>query len=197
MVHELEAAGFEVARVGDAERVAPYASTSFAHRHHAPSWLPFFTSLAHKEQQRGAAHRANCAACQAELESKDETPEVRIEQPSEATFTAKLSVGGMSCESCSQTITKALERSCNTTFGAIGLELGDGPLRRQADLFGFGQSLNVPTPAGVQRDWPVARCGECLRSRGRNQPPRRRAKRRRLPTIPIFSAFSASVVGPT
>jgi len=44
------------------------------------------------------------------------------------------------------TIVKALERSCNTTFGAIGLELGDGPLRRQADLFGFGQSLNVPMP---------------------------------------------------
>jgi peptidoglycan glycosyltransferase len=44
------------------------------------------------------------------------------------------------------TITKALERSCNTTFGAIGMELGADALQRQADLFGFGQKLNVPMP---------------------------------------------------
>ncbi|MGQ0846750.1 MAG: peptidoglycan D,D-transpeptidase FtsI family protein [Sporichthyaceae bacterium] len=44
------------------------------------------------------------------------------------------------------TILKALERSCNTTFGAIGLDLGAAALARQADLFGFGQNLNVPMP---------------------------------------------------
>ena len=44
------------------------------------------------------------------------------------------------------TIAHALERSCNTTFGAIGMELGQDALRRQADLFGFGQKLNIPMP---------------------------------------------------
>ncbi len=44
------------------------------------------------------------------------------------------------------TILRALERSCNTTFGAIGMDLGAEALARQADLFGFGQSLNIPMP---------------------------------------------------
>lgn len=44
------------------------------------------------------------------------------------------------------TITAALERSCNTTFGALGLALGDDALREQAEAFGFGESLDVPMP---------------------------------------------------
>jgi len=44
------------------------------------------------------------------------------------------------------TITHALEKSCNTTFGAIGMALGQDALRRQAEAFGFGESLNVPMP---------------------------------------------------
>jgi peptidoglycan glycosyltransferase len=44
------------------------------------------------------------------------------------------------------TITHALERSCNTTFGAIGMALGQDALRKQAEAFGFGDSLNVPMP---------------------------------------------------
>jgi len=42
------------------------------------------------------------------------------------------------------TITHALERSCNTTFAALGLQLGDRALRRQAAAFGFGTALSVP-----------------------------------------------------
>jgi peptidoglycan glycosyltransferase len=44
------------------------------------------------------------------------------------------------------TITQALERSCNTTFGAIGLALGDKALRKQAEAFGFNSGLNIPMP---------------------------------------------------
>ncbi|MDP9394448.1 MAG: penicillin-binding protein 2 [Actinomycetota bacterium] len=42
------------------------------------------------------------------------------------------------------TLVQALERSCNTTFGAIGMELGAGALADQAAAFGFGQSFEVP-----------------------------------------------------
>jgi peptidoglycan glycosyltransferase len=44
------------------------------------------------------------------------------------------------------TITQALQRSCNTTFGAIGMKLGDAAIRKQADAFGFDTRLNVPMP---------------------------------------------------
>jgi peptidoglycan glycosyltransferase len=44
------------------------------------------------------------------------------------------------------TITQALERSCNTTFAAIGMKLGDRALRRQAEAFGFGAALTLPLP---------------------------------------------------
>ncbi|HET6652601.1 MAG TPA: penicillin-binding protein 2 [Nocardioides sp.] len=36
------------------------------------------------------------------------------------------------------TLTQALAQSCNTSFGAIGMQLGDDALREQAEAFGFG-----------------------------------------------------------
>ena len=36
------------------------------------------------------------------------------------------------------TLTHALSQSCNTSFGAIGMQLGDEALREQAEKFGFG-----------------------------------------------------------
>jgi peptidoglycan glycosyltransferase len=47
------------------------------------------------------------------------------------------------------TITQALQRSCNTTFGAIGMALGDHALRKQADAFGFDGGLNIPLPVST------------------------------------------------
>ncbi|WP_019874469.1 peptidoglycan D,D-transpeptidase FtsI family protein [Sporichthya polymorpha] len=44
------------------------------------------------------------------------------------------------------TIKRALEKSCNTTFGAIGMDLGDDVLRNQAEAFGFGERYEVPIP---------------------------------------------------
>ena len=47
------------------------------------------------------------------------------------------------------TMTKALQRSCNTTFGAIGMDLGDDVLRQQAEAFGFGERWEVPLPTAA------------------------------------------------
>ena len=41
-------------------------------------------------------------------------------------------------------LTHALEISCNTAFGWLGLQLGGGELRSQAAKFGFGDVLRVP-----------------------------------------------------
>jgi peptidoglycan glycosyltransferase len=50
------------------------------------------------------------------------------------------------------TLQRALEISCNTAFGWLGLKLGDAALREQAAKFGFGESLSIPmrvTPSTV------------------------------------------------
>ena len=41
-------------------------------------------------------------------------------------------------------LTHALEISCNTAFGWLGLQLGGDELRAQAAKFGFGDALKVP-----------------------------------------------------
>jgi penicillin-binding protein A len=41
-------------------------------------------------------------------------------------------------------LTHALEISCNTAFGWLGLRLGGDALRTQADKFGFGDAIRVP-----------------------------------------------------
>ncbi|MDN5789639.1 MAG: penicillin-binding protein 2 [Micrococcales bacterium] len=50
------------------------------------------------------------------------------------------------------TLIHALEISCNTAFGWLGLKLGGEKLRAQAAKFGFGDSLTIPmrvTPSSV------------------------------------------------
>jgi len=42
------------------------------------------------------------------------------------------------------TLTHALEISCNTAFGWLGMDLGGDALRAQAAKFGFGDALRVP-----------------------------------------------------
>ena len=49
-------------------------------------------------------------------------------------------------------LTRALQISCNTAFGGLGLKLGGNALRDQAQKFGFGQDLGIPmsvTPSTV------------------------------------------------
>jgi len=43
------------------------------------------------------------------------------------------------------TLQHALEISCNTAFGYLGVQLGADALRSQAAKFGFGQTLRIPT----------------------------------------------------
>jgi peptidoglycan glycosyltransferase len=43
-------------------------------------------------------------------------------------------------------LTRALQISCNTAFGYLGLKLGGDALRTQAQKFGFGDRLTVPMP---------------------------------------------------
>jgi len=43
------------------------------------------------------------------------------------------------------TLQHALEISCNTAFGYLGVQLGGDALRSQAAKFGFGQTLRIPT----------------------------------------------------
>lgn len=53
------------------------------------------------------------------------------------------------------TLIHALEISCNTAFGSLGLELGGEKLRAQAAKFGFGDALQIPLrvdPSSVPAD---------------------------------------------
>ena len=59
---------------------------------------------------------------------------------------------GAACGDGTPTLQVALEKSCNTSFGAIGLALGDDALREQARKFGFDDdSLEVPLPVVASR----------------------------------------------
>ncbi len=60
--------------------------------------------------------------------------------------------GGGACNGGSADLTVALTRSCNTAFGALGMQLGGDALRAQAEKFGFTKQLSVPmsvTPSSV------------------------------------------------
>ncbi len=64
--------------------------------------------------------------------------------------------GGRACGSNDEvSFTNALRISCNTAFGYLGMELGGDALRKQADAFGFDQSLRIPlrvSPSSVPAD---------------------------------------------
>lgn len=61
--------------------------------------------------------------------------------------------GGRACSSDNEMkLIDALRISCNTAFGALGMELGGDALRAQAARFGVGDSLSIPmrvTPSSV------------------------------------------------
>lgn len=48
-------------------------------------------------------------------------------------------LNGTSCGGEQITLTRALEVSCNTAFGSLGMELSDEQMQEQAEGFGFGQ----------------------------------------------------------
>jgi peptidoglycan glycosyltransferase len=57
--------------------------------------------------------------------------------------------GGSSCGGGSLTLTEALEISCNTTFAALGVELGSEKLAAEAEKFGFNQPSPYQLPAAT------------------------------------------------
>jgi peptidoglycan glycosyltransferase len=70
----------------------------------------------------------------------------RLDLPLTTTDLPNYFSGTCSPGSQTTTIRHALHRSCNTTFGALALRLGDDALRDQATKFGFGSDLDVPIP---------------------------------------------------
>ncbi|MEU4577946.1 peptidoglycan D,D-transpeptidase FtsI family protein [Nonomuraea sp. ATR24] len=54
--------------------------------------------------------------------------------------------GGAACGSGQVTLVYALERSCNTPFGSMGMDLGYDKMREQTERFGMGVPVSVPMP---------------------------------------------------
>ena len=54
------------------------------------------------------------------------------------------------------TLTTALALSCNVSFGEVGLELGDGALRAQAEAFGFGDDSYLDELHQVASTFPAS-----------------------------------------
>ena len=52
------------------------------------------------------------------------------------------------------TLTQALAQSCNTSFGSIGMQLGDDALREQAEAFGFGDTYLEDLPRQAVSRFP-------------------------------------------
>jgi peptidoglycan glycosyltransferase len=92
----------------------------------------------------------------AALSSGRFTPDSRLPAPHQLALpqtTHKLSnFQGETCGSGgSISLSDALRISCNTAYGALGLRLGAETIRKQAEAFGFGQSLSIPLPVAASR----------------------------------------------
>jgi penicillin-binding protein A len=62
---------------------------------------------------------------------------------------------GLDCGTTTITLTQALENSCNTAFGSIGLKLGDAAIRAQAEKFGFDQTYLQDLNGQVKSRFPA------------------------------------------
>jgi peptidoglycan glycosyltransferase len=99
----------------------------------------------------------------AALSSGRFTPDSQLPAPDKLSLpqtTHKLSnFQGETCGSGGRiSLADALRISCNTAYGALGLRLGGDTLRKQAEAFGFGQSLDIPlfvTPSRFPTDIPA------------------------------------------
>ncbi|NLT56971.1 MAG: penicillin-binding protein 2 [Actinomycetales bacterium] len=84
----------------------------------------------------------------AALESGEFDPDSVLPGPARLdlpqTSTTLPNYSGGACGGGRVTLTQALQTSCNTAFGYLGLRLGDDAIREQAEKFGFGQELTIP-----------------------------------------------------
>jgi len=62
---------------------------------------------------------------------------------------------GLDCGTTKITLTQALENSCNTSFGDIGLHLGADAIRAQAEKFGFDQTYLKDLNGQVKARFPA------------------------------------------
>lgn len=88
----------------------------------------------------------------AALSSGKYSPDTVVDGPAEldlpqTSATLPNEWGGACGDSGRVTVKRALEQSCNTAFGAIGLDLGAEAISEQASKFGFGRSLRIPMTA--------------------------------------------------
>ena len=109
---------------------------------------PLINRTISKTYPPGSTFKVVTAA--AALSSGDVDADTQLPSPRELDLpqtSARLrNFGGSSCGGESSTLADALRISCNTAFGALGLQLGADRLRSQAEDFGFGDdSLRVPT----------------------------------------------------
>ena len=96
----------------------------------------------------------------AALESGDYTPESTLPGPARLdlpqTDVGLPNAGGQPCGPNDEvTLAVAVQNSCNTAFGHLGMELGGEKIRKQAGKFGFGDVFEVPmrvTPSTVPTD---------------------------------------------
>jgi peptidoglycan glycosyltransferase len=71
------------------------------------------------------------------------------------TSTNLVNENGNNCGGDPITLTRALEVSCNVSFGSIGLRLGADALRAQAEKFGFDQTYLNDLPGQVPSRFPA------------------------------------------
>jgi penicillin-binding protein A len=94
------------------------------------------------------------------LESDDTVgPETQVDAPQRLDLpntTADLpNYGGAACGAGRVTLSFALEKSCNTPFGKIAMDLGYEALRDQAAKFGIGgEQLTIPMPVAASSIGP-------------------------------------------
>jgi peptidoglycan glycosyltransferase len=95
----------------------------------------------------------------AALSSGKYTPETKTNSPAELplpqTTTPLVNEDRKNCGgSNTATLTVALQWSCNTAFGSVGLDLGADALREQAAKFGFGARPLAELPAVATSQFP-------------------------------------------
>ncbi|MEX2289200.1 MAG: penicillin-binding protein 2 [Mycobacteriales bacterium] len=115
---------------------------------------PLLNRAISKTYPPGSTFKVVTAA--AALESGEVTPEDKIPSPKvldlPQTTNDLRNFGGASCSGETSTLAEALRISCNTAFGALGLQLGGDTLGEQARAFGFGDNdLRVPTSVADSR----------------------------------------------
>ncbi|MEV0613586.1 penicillin-binding protein 2 [Nonomuraea sp. NPDC050404] len=81
-------------------------------------------------------------------EDSSRGPQTSVEAPQNlplpGTTISLPNYGGSACGSGQVTLVFALEKSCNTPFGSMGMELGYGAMNEQTEKFGMGKPLAVP-----------------------------------------------------